>query len=289
MKQVFKQADFFENGGCISAGRYTEHKRENMHSHDFFELSYVYEGRGIHKTGSNRQQNVRENDFVIISPGAEHCMISPPEVSIKVCNLLICSDTAAAVAERIKQTDFCASSFARLISDAEPFCVVLRDNSGMMRALLDCAVYEYSNRRAASDTVLENTAVNLFIMAARIYESMQNGEYSDAYSSVTDVITGYVRANYGSSISLRQLAALVHLSPEYLSRLFKKCTGKRLYDFITETRIDKARYFLCSTNDTIDSIAIRCGYDSPACFRRAFRSINGMSASEYRKRGGCKA
>lgn len=288
MKQLFRQADFFENGGCISAGRYTEHKRENMHSHDFFELSYVYEGRGVHKTGSGQEQNVRENDFVIISPGAEHCMISPPDARIKVCNLLICSDTAAAIAGRIKQTDLFSSSFVRLISDTQPFCVVLRDGSGIMRPLLDCAVYEYSNRRAASDTVLENTAVNLFIIAARIYESMLHGENSDTHSSVTDVIIGYVRTNYGSNISLRQLAALVHLSPEYLSRLFKKRVGKRLYDFITETRIDKARYLLCSTNDTIDSIAIRCGYDSPACFRRAFRSINGISASEYRKKGGCK-
>lgn len=283
MKQVFRQADFFENGGCIAAGKYTEHRRENIHSHEFFELSYIYDGRGIHINSNGERQYVKENDFIIISPEIDHCMISPPDGRIKVYNLLICAETLSYIAKRLSQTNIGNTELVKFLTHTEPFCFILHDSAGIMQQLLESAVYEYSKNELGSDIILENTAVNLFIMTARIYEKHLKGDEHTTVHSITDIITRYVRANYSSELSLRQLANLVHISPEYLSRLFKKVTGKRLYDFITETRINKACYYLCSTTDTIDSIAMRCGYDSIACFRRAFKSLNNMSASEYRK------
>lgn len=77
------------------------------------------------------------------------------------------------------------------------------------------------------------------------------------------------------------LADLVHILPVYLLSLFKKNTGKRLYVFIAKAKINKTRLFLITTDDTIDAIAMRCGYESPARFRRACKKLNGISASEY--------
>ena len=44
--------------------------------------------------------------------------------------------------------------------------------------------------------------------------------------------------------TLRDMAAALYISPNYLSDLFKKNTGMRLSDYITEVRLEKAREYL---------------------------------------------
>ena len=46
MAQKYYCKDFFENNEGVFAGFYMEHRYVKMHSHEFWELSYVYEGSG---------------------------------------------------------------------------------------------------------------------------------------------------------------------------------------------------------------------------------------------------
>lgn len=90
-------------------------------------------------------------------------------------------------------------------------------------------------------------------------------------------------SNFGSNLTLDFLAEYVHLSPEYLSRYFKKHTGKNLSKFITETRIKKAKYMLRTDDQPIHEIAEYCGYTSISNFEKAFKKLTGMTAGEYRR------
>ena len=47
-------------------------------------------------------------------------------------------------------------------------------------------------------------------------------------------------------------------------------------------RVERAAEELRRTDRTIDEIAERCGYNSPAYFREIFREITGMTPAEYR-------
>ena len=102
-------------------------------------------------------------------------------------------------------------------------------------------------------------------------------------NEVIDDLIKYIKSNFGSNITLDYLAAYAHLSPEYLSRYFKKCTGMNISEFITETRIEKAKFRLRTTNWSVQDIAVYCGYGSLANFHKAFKKAVGMTASEYRK------
>ncbi len=70
----------------------------------------------------------------------------------------------------------------------------------------------------------------------------------------------------------------------YLSRKFRKETGKGLTEYIDPVRIEKAKTLLLGTDDSIASIASRLRYCSGTCFSEIFRRREGMLPSEYRSR-----
>ena len=83
-------------------------------------------------------------------------------------------------------------------------------------------------------------------------------------------------------LSLNQLADYVHLSPNYLSNLFKKEVGYRLSDYMNELRIEKAKYLLLNTRERSHEIASELGFSDPAYFCKVFKKSTGLSPAEYR-------
>lgn len=85
------------------------------------------------------------------------------------------------------------------------------------------------------------------------------------------------------SLQRDDLAALVHVSPGYLSRIFKKEEGISLGDYITRIRIQMAKQLLRKTNLPISSIAERVGIAYSSYFTKVFKDNTGMTPQEYRQ------
>ncbi len=93
----------------------------------------------------------------------------------------------------------------------------------------------------------------------------------------------YVKENHAHPIEVKELAALVHLSVSQFERRFRKVFQISPLRHIMNVRIRAASLMLTTTNDTIASIALDCGfYDHSHCTRN-FRKIMGVSPKEYRK------
>jgi len=93
----------------------------------------------------------------------------------------------------------------------------------------------------------------------------------------------YVKDNHAHPIEVKELAALVHLSVSQFERRFRKVFQISPLRHIMNVRIRAASLLLTTTNDTIASIALDCGfYDHSHCTRN-FRKIMGVSPKEYRK------
>jgi len=72
------------------------------------------------------------------------------------------------------------------------------------------------------------------------------------------------------------------LSPQYISRLFKKNTGITLTGYITAERIKHAEDLLHTTNLTVKEIGWECGYNYPSYFIRQFQKYKKVSPREFR-------
>ncbi|MDF7807109.1 AraC family transcriptional regulator [Pontiellaceae bacterium B12219] len=97
------------------------------------------------------------------------------------------------------------------------------------------------------------------------------------------VVLEYVRDNYMHSIEIKTLAALVHFSVSQFERRFRKVFQISPLKHIMNVRIRAASHRLTTTNDTIASIALDCGFYDHSHFTRNFHKIMGSSPKDYRK------
>jgi len=83
--------------------------------------------------------------------------------------------------------------------------------------------------------------------------------------------------------SIQYFAEKVHLSPNYLSDLLKKETGRSAKDHINDFLVDKAKTLLLSSTDSVSGIAYTLGFNYPHYFSRLFKSKTGMTPQQYRE------
>jgi len=93
----------------------------------------------------------------------------------------------------------------------------------------------------------------------------------------------FIRQNYDKEISLSEAAELVGITPEYLSKLFSKEMGINYCTFLGEFRVSIAKKLLASGKYKIGEVAVMVGYKDTKYFNKVFRSIMGVSPSDYRK------
>jgi len=82
--------------------------------------------------------------------------------------------------------------------------------------------------------------------------------------------------------SVKYFASRLNLSPNYLSDLLNKFTGKTTQEHIHLQLIDKAKSLLWGTNNSISEIAYGLGFEHASHFTKIFKSKTGKSPSAYR-------
>ncbi len=103
------------------------------------------------------------------------------------------------------------------------------------------------------------------------------------YSKTIQRVINHVDFHLTDPLSLKVLAGIAKVNASYLSTQFKKETGQNLTDHINQKRIQKAVFFLNTTEMPIHAIAERVGILDENYFSRLFKRIQGMPPSEYRK------
>lgn len=94
----------------------------------------------------------------------------------------------------------------------------------------------------------------------------------------------YVTSHYREDCSLQTVAAHVHVTPNYLSNLFKKETGTGLTHYVSQLRIEEAKILLQRSRLRMTEIAERVGFDNSSYFTVVFKQMTGESPREFRKR-----
>ena len=82
---------------------------------------------------------------------------------------------------------------------------------------------------------------------------------------------------------VKYFASQLNLSPNYLSDLLNKYTGRPTQEHIHLQLIHKAKTFLWSTEKSISEIAYQLGFEHPSHFNKLFKSKTGKTPSEYRQ------
>lgn len=101
-------------------------------------------------------------------------------------------------------------------------------------------------------------------------------------TSSIETIIRYVDSNYTADISINGLADRFGLTPNYLSAQFKRETGTKFTDYITNLRIAHAKKLLLESNLQVKQIALEVGYYTASHFIKAFVRHEEITPLEYR-------
>lgn len=93
----------------------------------------------------------------------------------------------------------------------------------------------------------------------------------------------FICENYADdTLSLNTLASYVNLSPNHLSMVFSRQTGKPFIKYLTDYRMEKAKDLLRCTSKKNSEISIQVGYKDPHYFSYIFKKTQRMTPTQYR-------
>lgn len=94
----------------------------------------------------------------------------------------------------------------------------------------------------------------------------------------------FMASNFHTNLSLDLVADHLHISPEHLSREFKKEIGENFIDYILKLRIAKAKEYLQQGSYKTYEVANLVGFHDEKYFSKVFKKNTGFTPSEYKFR-----
>lgn len=139
----------------------------------------------------------------------------------------------------------------------------------------DTLEYREEMRPKENFRILEELACTLFDRLHARQETNTN--------KTLDNVLAYVTENFRNpELSATMVATHFALPQKTVYAAVRNKTGKNLGDFVIELRMKEAARLLCTTQQSVDEIAVECGYPAQSTFYRVFKKYFGESPSKYR-------
>lgn len=113
--------------------------------------------------------------------------------------------------------------------------------------------------------------------------SLLNSRDERNVDQIVEKAKQFIVEHLSEDLSLPRIASMLYISPNYLSRLFKKATGEGFNEYIVRKRIEKAKLLLETTTLKTSQIAALVGYRDTNYFSLTVRKGLGASPKKYRE------
>ena len=94
----------------------------------------------------------------------------------------------------------------------------------------------------------------------------------------------YIYEHYKEDIHISELAKACSMSESYFRKVFTRIMGQPPLEYINRYRVHRSLNLLRTTNDPIQSIAIRTGFASISAYNRSFKRYVAQSPALWRKK-----
>lgn len=252
------------------------------HSHVFFELGYLREGRIMHSF-ADKSVYAEKGDYFIIDIGDIHSYKAVKNEDVLV--MQNCMFLPSVIDNSIKK---CRRFKEMIVShplnvewkllDGNPTSTIFHDETGEIGMMMDILDREYK-KETCHPQVLKG------ILSTILITTMQKIMTADSkgVSGIVNTILQYASEHYFEDDVLTSLSREIHYSLPYLSSVFKKQTGGTFKEYLQKLRIDEACKLLISSNYKIYHIGNIVGYKSETQFHKTFMELIGTTPKKYRE------
>lgn len=96
------------------------------------------------------------------------------------------------------------------------------------------------------------------------------------------LVLAFIADNYGSELSLTQLAHVAGMSTFHFAREFKRATGTTPHQYLIKFRIERAKSLLAESGMPLVEVGFQSGFSHQSHFTRLFRRLTGTTPQSYR-------
>ena len=250
---------------------YYFNKKENIkgsvatqHYHNSFELYYMKSGKCsyfIH----DRSYDIVSGDIILIPSGTIH----RTNYGTKPHSRLLINFREDYVSTAVLEE---ALSLGFLYRN--------RGLSNMVEQIFSLIEEEYNRNDDITPHALKIYTEQILLMMIRNANTKKQEKDGNA---IVEHTMRYIQQNYASDIKLSGVAKLMSVSPEHLSRIFKKETSFGFSEYLTLYRLQRAEYILMNEpGRAICDIAYACGFNDSNYFSYKFKEQYGISPSKAR-------
>jgi AraC-like DNA-binding protein len=164
-----------------------------------------------------------------------------------------------------------------------PFPSYIRLQSPLtLEKMLFSVIYEFNNRVPFYEIAVKGLFIQLWAQLLReIYWS--NNTLVLTNIELLNKVKSYLDVSLNQKVTLDNLAEFAHLNKFYLSHLYKKAFGVTPIQYHLMARINKAKEEIQFTDLSMNEIAEKLGFQSIYSFSRAFKKLEKVPPSFYRR------
>jgi YesN/AraC family two-component response regulator len=162
------------------------------------------------------------------------------------------------------------------------------DSKIAIRKGMELGADDYLTKPATVDELLRAIAIRLekhSILRCWYTANSQPTRCESIFPTIPRLqqVFNFIEAHYHQGITLADVAEAVGYSAAYLTNQVSKLTGDSVNSWIVKRRMAAARPLLKDTNQSIEQIATKLGYQNVCYFSRQFRQHHGISPKIWRK------
>ena len=129
---------------------------------------------------------------------------------------------------------------------------------------------------------LDASALMTTILCGLIHGAAQ--QRPQPVPAVLQKVRQYLHEQYAQKITLDTLSARYNISKYHLQRSFQRYFGQSPGEYLTRLRLTRAKELLRATDLPVSEVAYRVGMENTSYFISVFRSREGATPQQYRRR-----
>jgi AraC-like DNA-binding protein/mannose-6-phosphate isomerase-like protein (cupin superfamily) len=246
--------------------------RVDVHWHDFYELAYVVDGAARHVVNGTAE-TIRPGSCLMLTPADFHSFEPLSDEPLVCFNVVI--DTA--VVER---------DLGDLVAAATGWAPATLHGCERLEPDFRRLLAESEHGGMATGALREAALRCILIELGRAVGRAPDGQQAAGADAGTDAelrrAIVHVDRHFREQLTLAEVAAQAHLSPNYFSERFAEAVGSTFQTYLQHKRLRFARALLTSTTLPVTEVCHAAGFNSPSHFGRAYRKRYGHPPSDHR-------
>lgn len=242
-----------------------------VHWHEFYELTFVLGGEGGHLLNGVAYPLVQGNLF-LLTPGDFHELTPQPDTCLELYNLIFADEI---LNEELSQLLF-DNLPERVATFDGPEYTTIKNSFEVLWVEMDLA-------RPCYQLIIRSEIIRLLVELVRKCQvTLPQSPKADQPQAIRLALT-YLHHHFRESLTLKDIAAQVQLSPNYFSESFTRVTGVSFQTYLISLRLRFAASLLRVSRLNVTDICYAAGFNTLSHFERLFKQKYQVSPQAYRR------